>query len=168
MKLLRSYSGLWLGFMLLLFTGCKQSMVISEVDYSQPIERVLVPNDKGVVKDVQHGISFNILPLQYAETQDTSSVTTNEIRMIRGKEGYYYITAPGYSNVYVMAPEKHQLKLTKKIKISEQGIDEPAFNQRNSYVQLLNRKNNNTYALTEQGIRQQETSDESEQSDQGG
>ncbi|MDR8390934.1 hypothetical protein NC796_07285 [Aliifodinibius sp. S!AR15-10] len=140
--------------MLLLFAGCKQSMVISDVNYSQPIETVLTPNENGVVEDVQHGLSFNILPLQYAETEDTSSVTTREVRMIRGKEGFYYITAAGYSNVYVMAPEKNQLKLKKKIKISEEGIEQPAFNQRDTYVQLLNRETEDTYMLTEEGVKQ--------------
>ncbi|MDZ7693740.1 MAG: hypothetical protein U5K69_21910 [Balneolaceae bacterium] len=82
-KLQFNTSGLWpLAFAVLLFAGCKQSMVISDVNYSQPIETVLTPNEEGVVEDIQHGISFNILPLQYIETQDTSSVTTQEVRMI--------------------------------------------------------------------------------------
>ncbi|MDZ7693741.1 MAG: hypothetical protein U5K69_21915 [Balneolaceae bacterium] len=41
-----------------------------------------------------------------------------------------------------MAPEKSSLKLIKKITISEDGVEEPAFNQRNTYIQLLNRKTN--------------------------
>lgn len=153
---LRSLPVLYLGCVLMLFVGCKQSMVISDVNYSQPIETVLTPDENGIVEDVQHGLSFNILPLQYAETQDTSTVTTRQVRMIRGQEGFYYITAPNYSNVYVMAPEKHKLTLKKKIKISEEGIEEPAFNQRDSYVQLLNRKTNQSYMLTEEGIQEKE------------
>lgn len=132
--------------------GCKQSMVISKVDYSQPVETVLTPDDKGFVQDVQHGLKFNILPLQYAETQDTSTVTTHRIRMIRGSEGYYYITSDGYQNVYVMAPEKGSLKLKNKIKINEEGLAEPAFNQREPYIQLLNRSTGETYALNADGI----------------
>ncbi len=163
---LRSVTMLSLGCLLLLLAGCKQSMVISDVNYSQPIETVLSPNEEGVVEDVQHGLRFNILPLQYAETGDTSSVSTQEIRMIRGQEGFYYITAAGYSNVYVMSPEKSKLKLQKKIKISEQGIDQPAFNQRETHVQLLNRKTNDIYMLTDQGLRKNEN--ESENSEQGG
>ena len=137
------------------FVGCKQTLVISEVDYSQPIETVLQPNEDGTVNDVRSGLTFNILPLQYAETADTSSVTTKEIRMIRGREGYYYITSPGYQNVYVMAPEESTLKLKKKIKIKEGGIERPAFNQRNPYVMLLNRETGENYALNAEGIQQQ-------------
>jgi len=130
-----------------LFAGCKQSMVISKVDYSQSIESVLTPDENGLVKDVQHGLTFNIKPLQYVETQDTSSVTTNEVRYIRGSEGYYYITAPNYQHVYVMAPQKGSLKLKKKLSISENGFQKPAFNQRDSYVQLLNRSSGDSWKL---------------------
>lgn len=142
------------------FTGCTQTLVISEVDYSQPIETVLQPDDEGVVEDVKNGLTFNILPLQYAETKDTSSVTTEEIRMIRGKEGYYYITSSGYQNVYVMAPDNGALKLKKKILIKEEGISQPAFNQRNPYVQLLNRETGEHYALTVDGIHQLENEEQ--------
>ena len=145
------------------FVGCKQTLVISEVDYSQPIESVLQPNDEGVVNDVKSGLSFNILPLQYAETRDTSSVSTEEVRMIRGKEGYYYITSPGYQNVYVMAPEKGTLKLKKKIMIKEGGIAKPAFNQRNPYVQLLNRETGENYALTAEGVQQTDNKEKSKE-----
>lgn len=132
-------------------TGCKQSMVISKVDYSQSIESVLTPNEQGIVEDVQHGLKFSIMPLQYAETQDTSSVMTEQIRYIRGKEGFYYITAKDYRNVYVMAPEDSKLKLKKKIKISENGISQPAFNQRMSYIQLLNRSSGEAWRLNPEG-----------------
>lgn len=156
-----------LAALLIPLAGCKQSMVISDVNYSQPIETVLVPDNEGMVQDLQHGLTFNILPLQYEETQDSSSVTTTQVRMIRGYEGYYYITAAGYSHVYIMAPEKSSLKLTKKIKISEDGLEEPAFNQRKTYVQLLNRKTNTTYALTDQGLNEAEGNDEEQNEEEG-
>ncbi len=140
-----------------LFTGCKQSMVISKVDYSQSIESVLTPNDEGVVKDMQHGLTFNIKPLQYAETQDTSSITTKEIRYIRGKEGFYYITAPDYKNVYVMAPEKSKLKLKKKLTVKKDGVAEPAFNQRTSHIQLLNQKTGESWKVNPGSIKKDES-----------
>lgn len=136
--------------------GCKQSMVLSRVDYSQSIETVLTPNKQGVVKDMQHGLTFNILPLQYAETQDTTSVTTREIRYIRGQEGYYYITAPNYRHVYVMAPEQNRLKLKKKLKVSDSGIAQPALNQRTSYVQLVNLKSGQSWKLDPKGIQKEQ------------
>jgi hypothetical protein len=153
-----------IGFFVLLgvavFTGCKQTMMISDVDYSQPIETVLQPTEEGMVSDVQHGISFNVLSLHFAETGDSTGVANREIRMIRGQEGYYYITASGYQNVYVMAPEKGSFKLKNKIKIKEGGIAKPAFNQRTSYIQLLNRETGENYALNVEGIRQMEENEE--------
>ncbi|HKK46176.1 MAG TPA: hypothetical protein VJ964_11690 [Balneolaceae bacterium] len=136
--------------------GCKQSMVISRVDYSQSIESVLKPDQNGMVEDVQHGLKFSIMPLQYAETQDTSSVTTKQIRYIRGAEGYYYITAPDYKNVYVMAPQKDRLRLEKKIQVSNNGVQKPAFNQRTSYIQLLDRKSGESWRLNAKGIQKEE------------
>lgn len=157
MKLLFNTFAAALLLSMFLLSACKQSMVIRQVDYSQSIESVLTPNENGVVEDVQHGLSFNILPLQYLETQDTSSVTTNEVRYIRGKEGFYYVTAPNYKNVYVLTPEKGKLKLEKKITVSETGISEPAFNQRISHIQLLNQNSGNSWKLTYEGVQEEKS-----------
>ena len=141
----------------LLMTGCKQSMVISKVDYSQSIESVLQPDKDGTVEDKKHGLKFNIKPIQFSETQDTSSVTTKQVRYIRGQEGYYYITAPDYKNVYVMIPEKNKLVLKETLKISDKGISEPAFNQRLSHIQLLNRSTDDVWKVYSDQIEKQES-----------
>ncbi|WP_211359343.1 hypothetical protein [Fodinibius salinus] len=140
--------------MALLFMGCKQSMVISKVDYSQSIESVLKPDEEGVVKDAKHGLSFNIKPLQYAETRDTSSVTTEQVRYIRGQKGFYYITAPNYKNVYVMEAQKGSLKLKKKLSVSEKGVSRPAFNQRGEYIQLVNLETDEHWKVQPESITQ--------------
>lgn len=140
-----------------LLAGCKQSMVISKVDYSQSIESVLQPDEEGTVKDIKHGLTFNIKPIQYAETQDTSSVTTNQVRYIRGQEGYYYITAPNYKNVYVMAPEKGKLVLKETLKTSKDGISKPAFNQRMTHIQLLNRTTGEVWKVYTESIEKEES-----------
>src|SRR5699024_12114422 len=109
-------------------------MVLNGVDYSQPIESVIQPKEDGTVIDKRYGLEFNILPLQYAETQDSSVVTTQQVRFIRGESGFYYLTAPTYHHVYVMAPEKNSLQLEKKYEIGESGIGEPALNQREEFI----------------------------------
>ena len=154
MTIMKSFNTCALGLLLTIvfMTGCKQSMVISKVDYSQSIESVLTPNEEGIVEDVEHGLKFSIMPLQYAESQDTSSVTTKEVRYIRGQEGYYYITAPNYRNVYVMTPENSSLKLEKKLEVAENGISQPAFNQRTSYIQLLNLSSGESWKLNPEGV----------------
>lgn len=138
-------------------TGCKQTLVISDVQYAQPIETVLTPDEEGIVEDRKNGFSFNIMPLQYAETEDTTSVTTEEIRYIRSNSGFYYITAPGYKHVYVMSPGKDQLKLENKIRISEEGLAEPALNQRKSYIQLVDLETGAVWALSSEGIQEEES-----------
>lgn len=143
--------------LLSLLVGCKQSMVINRVDYSQSIESVLSPNDDGIVEDVQHGLKFNIKPLQYLETQDSSTVTVEEVRYIRGHQGYYFITAPDFKNVYVMKPDRGSLKLENTLKVSENGLKQPALNQRDSYVQLLNRESGESWRLHPDGIENSES-----------
>lgn len=137
-------------FMLLFVTACSSSLVIQHVDYSQPLETVLHPNSKGVVNDVRQGLSFNVKPLQYAETKDTTSVTVSDIHVIRGTDGYYYVTAPGFKDVYIMAPAESKLETKKKVLVSQSGLTNPAFNQRKPYIELLD--NGNVYNLTKDGL----------------
>jgi hypothetical protein len=155
----KAFAGIFI-FAVVVATGCKQSMVISKVDYSQPIESVLTPDENGMVEDVKHGLKFSILPIQFKETQDTSSVTTSEIRYIRGATGFYYLTAPTYQNVYMMSSEEGELKLENTFPLKEPGIDKPAFNQRDGFVQLVNRTTEERYRLTPEGLTQQEPATE--------
>lgn len=146
----------------ILLTGCGQSLTISDVNYGQSLEAVLEPDEDGDVTDARNGIEFNVKPLQFEETEDTSSVTTEEIRMIRGSEGFYFITAPGYKNVYVMAPEANELKLENKIEISEDGLGSPAFNQRDSHIQLVDQETDETYSLDSEGLRESDNENDEE------
>ncbi len=143
------------GLAAIVLMACGSQMTIKRVNYSQSLETVVQPADNGKVEDVKHGLTFNIKPIQYAETQDTSSVTTDKIHLIRGAKGYYFVTAPGYSNVYIMTPETGSLKLHKKVHITDNGIDKPAFNQRDPYIQLINQDTGQSYRLTEKGIQTQ-------------
>lgn len=141
-----------------LVAGCGPSLVISDVDYSQPIESVSRPDSSGWVELPRQGLAFSIMPLQHAETGDTSTVSTEEVRMIRGREGFYYVTAPSYTHVYLFRPEKSELVLERRIAITETGIENPAFNQRNPYVVLINRDTGMSYHLNPDGIVKQSTS----------
>ncbi len=126
------------------------------MNYAQSVESVLVPTSKGEVYDPRYALSFNILPFQYQEYKDSSKVTIEEVRLIRNEEGYYFITANGFSNVYVMEPIKSGLKLKKKIEVSEEGLVAPAFNMRAPFVQLIDVETSKTFNLTEKGIQSRE------------
>lgn len=160
--------GIWSLILLpgLMLAGCGSSLVIENVDYAQSIESVLTPNEQGVVNDVEHGIEFSILPLQFEETQDTSSVTVEQVRYIRGQEGYYYITASGFQNVYIMTPEEGQLVLNEQVLASEQGIASPALNQRGSFIQLVDRESGETWRLSSDGIQEEESQTTNSNGDQ--
>lgn len=133
-------------------TACSSSLVLNRVNFAQPVESVDMPNDNGMVKDRRYGLEFNVKPLQYAETQDSTSVTTREVRVIRSQSGFYFITADNYKNVYVMAPKDGKLSLKKKILIDEEGMEAPAFNQRAPYIELVVRGSSDTYMLNKDGI----------------
>lgn len=136
---------------LFISTACK-TFEVKNVNYGQQIESVLSPTAKGEVHDSRYSLTFNILPFQYQETQDTSAVTVREVRLIRNNAGLYFITAEGFSNVYVMEPINNGLKLKKKIQVSEQGLIAPAFNMRSPFIELVDKETAQTFSLNENGI----------------
>lgn len=140
---------------LLVSVGCR-TFVVEDVNYSQQIESVLIPEEDGKVFDARHALEFNILPFQFQELKDSSSVLIDEVRLIRNAQGYYFITANKFNQVYVMSPEKSAMKLVKKISVSETGLISPAFNLRTPYVQLIELESDTVINLTIKGIAKEE------------
>jgi len=135
----------------LLFTaiGCGSSMVIQGVDFSQPIESVLTPDSDQMVHDQRFGIKFSI-----AKILDREGIqSVDEVRLIRNRAGYYFITADGFNNVYVFEAAERELKKKNVIEISSEGISSPAFNQRDRYIELVDRASGQTYNLDQTGRR---------------
>jgi len=142
--------------LLLVSAACNDSLVIRDVNFSQPVESVVTPDTNGVVHDKRYGLVFNVLPVQNAEYEDSVKSEIEYIRLIRNQEGYYFITAPGFKHVYVMKPEKGTLVLSKRIKVSEKALAAPVFNLRPPFIQLVETKTNTVYALDEKQIHEQE------------
>lgn len=136
----------------LFLQACNKSLVVKNVNYAQQIESVLIPDEDGNINDVRYGLSYSILPFQYEEFNDTTTVMVSEVRMIRNHQGYYFITADKFKHVYVMAPKRGELKLEKKILVDEDGLLSPAFNWREPVVQLIDNSNNVVILLNEKGI----------------
>ena len=132
--------------------SCGPSLVIQDVDYSQPLESVLSPDSDNIVHDDRYAIDFSITPI--LEEEGRSSV--NQIRLIRNHAGYYFVTANGFRNVYVFAPAESELELENTIEFEEKGLGEPAFNQRNEYIELVDLSNGETYRLDHEGIQEEE------------
>lgn len=137
---------------ILWITSCNKSLVIENVNYAQNVESVLVPDEEGIVIDIRNNISFSILPLIHREFGNKSSISINEIRLIRNQKGFYFITAHHFKNVYVFEPIENELKLKKTIAISDNEIHKPIFNWRNPYIEILSLENGNSLFLTEKGI----------------
>ncbi len=135
-SLKRRHTWKYLMMFFLVLGGCKSTFELKSVDYSMLLETVLAPEQNGMVSDRGYGLKFNVRPIQYLETGDSTQVNT-EYRVIRDVNGYYYITSPGFKNVYIMKPTENAMKLHKQVLVATEGLERPAFNQRNPMIQLI-------------------------------
>jgi hypothetical protein len=129
--------------------ACGPSLVLENVDYAQPIESVLTPGPDNEIQDQRFAIKFNVSNILSEE--EMSSV--DQVRLIRNSAGYYFVTASGFTHVYVFEPSESELKLVSRISVSENGLGQPAFNQRNTHIELVDLSSGNTYNLDQNGIR---------------
>ena len=136
--------------------SCGPSLVIQNVDYSQPLESVLTPDSENMVHDQRYAIKFSVSPI--LEAEGISSV--NEIHLIQNQEGYYFVTASGFQNVYVFEPGEGELELENTIEFAENPLGEPAFNQRDGYIELVDLSVNEIYRLNHEGILENDTEEE--------
>jgi hypothetical protein len=149
MKLL---TGLTLLSIFFLAAGCS-GLKLQPADFSWPVESVLMVNDEGNVIEERYSMEFNTKELFSEEFGDSVPFIGNEIRLIRDRHGFYFITARNFKNVYVFREKDGSLLLCTKIFISETGLQAPALNQRNSYIELVdsNFRANLTYKGIERG-----------------
>ncbi|HVN48101.1 MAG TPA: hypothetical protein VMU30_04695 [Bacteroidota bacterium] len=120
--------------------GCN-TLTLRPAEFSWPVEIVLKPDAKGNVQETRYHISFNVKALLFDAVQDSINVTKYSLRVIRDQDGFYFITAKGFKDVYIFADCEGALKLEKKLLINEKGLDAPAFNQKTAFIQLINEKN---------------------------
>ena len=135
---------------LILITAACSVLTLQPANFSWPIESVLPVDDNGKVSEDRYSIEVNTVGLFFEEFQDSLSYRGKEIRMIRDNQGFYFMTASNFKNVYVFKAEDGALKLEKKIFISEFGLQAPAFNQRDPYIELVD--GTNKMNLTHKGI----------------
>lgn len=136
-------------FSILIISACS-ALKLEPANFAWPIESVLEVDDEGFVKEERYIIEFNTKELFFEEFQDSSFYMDKSIRMIRNYKGYYFITAKEFKNVYVFSVDDGKLILDEKILIDELRLTDPAFNQRNPYIELLDGENK--YRLLKDGI----------------
>ena len=126
------------------------SLTLTSAEFSWPLESVLKIDSRGFVKEERHSISFDTKNLFLEETQDSLGYAGKTLRVIRNNEGFYFMTAVDFKNVYVFTVVKNAFSLENKIQINETGLKNPAFNQRRPFIELLD--DGITYKLSSDAI----------------
>lgn len=121
---------------LIISTACS-SLKLSPAEFSWPIESVQKIDKDGFVKEDRYSISFNTKALFMEEMQDSMAYQGKDLRIIRNKDGYYFITSKGFKNVYIFQPAEASLQLKEKVLVNENGLNNPFLNQRNPYIELV-------------------------------
>lgn len=138
---------------ILLITACS-SVTLKPADFSWPIESVLTTDANGNVKIDRYSTTFNAANLFKVEFSETTNAINKEIRVIRGTDGYYYITAEGFKNVYLFYAKGGELVLEDQFMINEEGLTEPIFNQNKPDIELRDR--DKVYLLNSEGLKGEE------------
>ena len=139
-----------IGISFFILAGCS-SLILKPADFAWPVESVLSVDSQGKVQSERYSLSVDVKALLFAETQDSVNILKINLRIIRDVKGYYFITASQFKNVYIFEQTVGGLKLKNKILVAQNGLTEPALNQRVPYVQLINGKNP-ALLLTEDGV----------------
>lgn len=136
--------------LLFLITAACSVLTLQPANFSWPLESVLPVDDNGKISDDRYSVEVNTVGMFFEEFQDFLSYKGKEVRMIRDNQGFYFLTSYNFKNVYVFRAEEGKMILENKIFISEFGLQNPAFNQREPYIELLDGTNKMT--LTHKGV----------------
>ncbi|MHB8854445.1 MAG: hypothetical protein ACYC6P_13965 [Ignavibacteriaceae bacterium] len=141
-----------------LFIGACSTLVLKPADFAWPVESVLSVDNNGKVDIKRYSINFDARELFLKETGDSLGYQNQQLRVIRNLNGYYFMVANNFRNVYVFNVDEGTFRLEKKIEISDKtGIQNPAFNQRPPFIELVYGKNDSSKVnLTEKGISKEE------------
>lgn len=136
-------------FLVLIIAACS-SLTLKPGDFSWPIENALKVDSKGFIEEQRYAFTLKVKQLFYEEFADSNNIAGKEIRIIRDKLGYLYLTAKKFKNVYVFMTVEGGMKLENKILVSETGLVSPAFNQKSPNIELLDLPNK--YLLNNKGV----------------
>ncbi len=141
-----------------LFIGACSTLVLKPADFAWPVESVLSVDNNGKVDIKRYSINFDARELFLKETGDSLGYQNQQLRVIRNLNGYYFMVANNFRNVYVFNVDEGTFRLEKKIEISDKtGIQNPAFNQRPPFIELVYGVNDSSKInLTEKGISKEE------------
>ena len=133
-----------------ILAGCS-SLTLKPCDFAWPVESALSVDTHGNIQSERYSFSLNVKELLFAETKDSVNVSKVTLRVIRDVNGFYFITASQFKNVYVFEQAEGVLKLKNRILVAQNGLSEPALNQRMPYIQVVD-GTNPAILLTKDGI----------------
>lgn len=124
---------------LLLFTAsaCGSKMVIQNVDFAHPLEIVMEADAQANVSDIRSGLTFNLGAILERENISRADFAGSAVRMIRNRDGLYFLTAPGFHHVFILESGVRELKEVEIVRIPGERLQNPAFNQRSPLIQLV-------------------------------
>lgn len=128
--------------------GC--ALTIKPVDFSWSYESVLTADANGQYRAEPKTIAFNAVEFFRAEAGKPDAVADRPVRIIRDNAGYYYVTAAGFKNVYILKGKDGKLILKKKVLIDPNGMVKPFFNRREGGIELA--ASGQSYLLNKKGI----------------
>jgi len=137
-------------FLLSLIIAACSVLTLQPANFSWPLESILPVDDNGNISEDRYSIEVNTVGMFFEEFQDSLSYKSKEVRMIRDNQGFYFLTSTNFKNVYVFKADEGKLVQENKIFISEFGLQTPAFNQRDPYIELVD--GTNKMNLTYKGI----------------
>ena len=136
--------------LIFVFLAACSTYILKPADFSRPIESVLKVDNKGNIEEQRYSLIIRVKSLYFQEFADSMNFAGKEIRMIRDKAGYIFMTGKDFKNVYVFIPVEGGFKLENKILISEKNLSAPAFNQKLQNIELLD--GTNKYLLNNKGL----------------
>ncbi len=139
----------FLTLLLIILTGCS-TLTLEPASFGWPLESVVTPDENGFIVIDRYSTKVKIANLFFEETENLSAYNGNEVRVIRNSNGYYFLTAKGFKHVYVFEAENGKMEMESKILISENGLNNPAFNQRDPFIELVD--GNESYKLSDSEI----------------
>ncbi len=140
----------FLPFLLLVIATACSTLKLQQADFAWPVESVLSVDDDGMVTEDRYSISFDTRALFFEEFQDSSVLKGKKIRIIRDVNGFYFITAEKFKNVYVFIIDYGAMILDNKVNVSDTGVTNPVLNQRPPHIELID--DSKSIYLTNTGI----------------
>jgi hypothetical protein len=131
--------------------GCS-SLQLQPADFSWAAEEIVQVGSNGMVDAKRYSVAFTVTPLLAKEfaADSAGAKNTNEVRLIRDKAGFYYLTGKNFKNVYVLAQSDGALAVSNTIVISaDKAMDDPKFDQKETYIELWSGKDK--YQITKGG-----------------